>query len=94
MPAPSALTDRVTTPSPARVPRYGLERGRRPPHGPQSPDEAIVGIALTVRWMLITGRRLDQRPELHELSCDQLIDFWADDYPGGSITSSREAGST
>ena len=49
-------------------------------HGPQSPDEVVIGVALTAQWMLRTGRRLDEAPLLHELSGDQLIDFWADDH--------------
>jgi hypothetical protein len=50
-------------------------------YGPQSSDEAVIGIALTTRWMLITGRRLNEAPLLHGLPADQLIDFWADDHP-------------
>ena len=59
-----------------------VRTGARPPfaHGPQSPDEVVIGVALTTRWMLNTGRRLGQVPLLHDLTGDQLIDFWADDY--------------
>jgi hypothetical protein len=59
-----------------------VRTGARPPfaHGPQSPDEIVIGVALTTRWMLNTGRRLDQVPLMHDLTGDQLIDFWADDY--------------
>lgn len=39
-----------------------------------------MAAALTVTWQLISGRRLDQRALLHELSPDQLIGFWADDH--------------
>jgi hypothetical protein len=52
--------------------------GRR--HGPRTADEKIIGVALTTRWMLITGRRLHQSPLLHDLPTGQLIDFWADDH--------------
>jgi hypothetical protein len=41
--------------------------------------------------MLTTGRRLHQRPALHELSRDQLINFWADDHLDGLLTHSRGA---
>jgi hypothetical protein len=70
------LTVRVATRTDA------VRRGSRPPfvHGPQSPDEIVIGVALTTRWMLNTGRRLDQAPLMHDLTGDQLIDFWADDY--------------
>jgi hypothetical protein len=56
--------------------------GARPPfvHGPRSPDEIVIGVALTARWMLSTGRRLDQVPLMYDLTEDQLIDFWADDH--------------
>jgi hypothetical protein len=59
-----------------------VRTGTRPPfvHGPQSPDEVVIGVALTTRWMLDTGRRLDQAPLMHDLTGDQLIDFWADDH--------------
>jgi hypothetical protein len=59
-----------------------VRTGARPPfvHGPQSPDEVVIGVVLTTRWMLDTGRRLDQAPLMHDLTGDQLIDFWADDY--------------
>jgi hypothetical protein len=59
-----------------------VRRGARPPfvHGPQSPDEIAIGVVLTTRWMLDTGRRLDQVPLMHNLTGDQLIDFWADDH--------------
>ena len=39
-------------------------------------------MTLTTTWMLITGRRLDQAPLLHDLTADQLIGFWADDHTG------------
>jgi hypothetical protein len=32
--------------------------------------------------MLVTGRRLGQRPLFHHLSAAELIDFWADDHVG------------
>ena len=51
-------------------------------HGPQSPEEVAIGVALTTQWMLTTGRRLGQEPLLHDLAADQLIDFWADDHSG------------
>ena len=59
-----------------------VRTGTRPPfvHGPQSPDEVVIGVALTTRWMLDTGRRLDQAPLMHDMTVDQLIDFWADDH--------------
>jgi hypothetical protein len=59
-------------------------------HGPQSLDEIVIGIALTTKWMLITGRRLDKAPLLHDLTADQLIDFWADDHSGGTIPASSK----
>jgi hypothetical protein len=50
-------------------------------HGPQSADDVIIGIALTVRWMLVTGRRPRcDRPLFHELPAHELVDFWADDH--------------
>lgn len=52
-------------------------------HGPRSADEALIGVALTTQWMLVTGRRLRQDPTLHDLDLDELIDFWADDHQGG-----------
>jgi hypothetical protein len=61
-------------------------------HGPQCPDEILISIALTTTWMLVTSRRLDQPPLLHELTADQLIDFWADDHTGGIIPAPAETG--
>lgn len=67
---------------------HGMSTGRpHPPEipfGPRSANEVIIGMALTTKWMLTTGRRLDQIPLLHDLTADQLIDFWADDHDGGS----------
>jgi hypothetical protein len=59
--------------------------------GPRSANEVIIGMALTTKWMLTTGRRLDQTPLLHDLTADQLIDFWADDHDGGTAYASRPA---
>jgi hypothetical protein len=53
--------------------------GTRQPPGPRTADDIVIGLALTTRWMLITGRRLNQRPLLHILPAEQLLDFWADD---------------
>ncbi|QXJ23338.1 hypothetical protein AGRA3207_004479 [Actinomadura graeca] len=47
-----------------------------------------MAIVLTTTWMLATGRRLHQRPTLHDLDCEQLIDFWAD----GRLVSVETAG--
>ena len=57
--------------------------------GPRSEDEIVIGIALTVTWMLATGRRLRcDVPLFHTLSTGDLIDFWADDHlEPGSETS-------
>ncbi|SEG85616.1 hypothetical protein SAMN04489712_11846 [Thermomonospora echinospora] len=83
MPITLVRPRRVTALFRARV------RGRRPapppwrPCGPQSADEVALAIALTARWMLVTGRRIDQVPLLHDLPGDQLIDFWSDDHVAG-----------
>lgn len=53
-----------------------------PPNGPQTADDVVIGLALTAKWMIITGRRLGQQPLLHTLPADQLVDFW-DDYASG-----------
>lgn len=60
----------------------GMGRPYRPEPsvGPRSANEIVIGMALTATWMLATGRRLDQPPLLHDLTADQLIDFWADDH--------------
>jgi hypothetical protein len=50
------------------------------PAGPQTADDAVVGMTLTAVWMLITGRRLGERPLLHTLPAAELMDFWADDH--------------
>jgi hypothetical protein len=79
----------LTRPSTASVPYGKRADGTTRPHppktplGPQSVNEVIIGMALTTRWMLVTGRRLDQTPLLHDLAADQLIEFWADDHTGG-----------
>ncbi len=49
-------------------------------HGPQTADDVVIGLALTAKWMITTGRRLGQRPLLHTLPADQLVDFWSDDH--------------
>ncbi|MFD0689166.1 hypothetical protein [Actinomadura fibrosa] len=36
-------------------------------------------MALTTVWMLKTGRLLDRDPILHELTAEELIEFWSDD---------------
>jgi hypothetical protein len=61
-------------------------------HGPTSPDEVSIALALTTRWMLATGRCLDQSPLMHDLTGDQLIDFWADDHIGGTRSASKTQG--
>src|SRR5262245_28777160 len=80
---PRAQTTRAWEPADpmrpaARLPQHG--------YGPQSLDETVIGIALTTRWMLTTGRRLDQAPLMHDLTDDQLIDFWADDHGNEAIS--------
>ncbi|QXJ23380.1 hypothetical protein AGRA3207_004524 [Actinomadura graeca] len=42
-------------------------------------DEAALELILTTHWMVTTGRRLYERPVLHQLGAEELIDFWADD---------------
>jgi hypothetical protein len=77
----------LTRPGAAPAP-HGVSTGRphppETPFGPRTVNEVIIGMALTAKWMLTTGRRLDQTPLLHDLTADQLIDFWADDHDGGS----------
>jgi hypothetical protein len=56
-------------------------RGPGPLRGPQSPDDVVMGIALTTTWMLATGRRLRCGvPLFHDLAAPELVDFWADDH--------------
>lgn len=45
--------------------------------GPCGEDETALEIALTTVWMVRMGRRLGESPQLHELSAEQLIEFWA-----------------
>ena len=45
----------------------------------RSAEDVAIGMALTTFRMLATGRRLSQRPLLHNLPTDELLDFWADD---------------
>jgi hypothetical protein len=87
----------LARPGTASVP-YGTRAGEtgrpHPPEiliGPRSANEVIIGMALTTKWMLTTGRRLDQTPLLHDLTADQLIDFWADDQDGGTAYASHPA---
>ncbi|WP_067449853.1 hypothetical protein [Actinomadura macra] len=56
----------------------GSRPSRRHDAAPRCPEEAELAIVLTTTWMLATGRRLHQHPTLHDLDCEQLIDFWAD----------------
>lgn len=50
------------------------------PDGPDNADDVALALALTTRWVLLTGRRLDcETPLFHELPVSDLIDFWADD---------------
>lgn len=49
------------------------------PPTPQSDDELLACLLIST-WSLLTGRRLRATaPE--DLSPDELIDFWADDFP-------------
>ncbi|MFC4052799.1 hypothetical protein ACFOY4_24185 [Actinomadura syzygii] len=56
--------------------RRARERGRRT--GPQCADEAALAMTLTTVWMVRTGRLLDRKPIMHELSADELVEFWDD----------------
>ncbi|MDN3353043.1 hypothetical protein [Actinomadura sp. DC4] len=87
------LTRTGTAPVPYGPSGEGTGRPQPPetPVGPRSASETIIGMALTATWMLTTGRRLDQPPLLHELTADQLVDFWADDHNGGTASGSRPA---
>jgi hypothetical protein len=74
---PAALAPpRPGTPLSPPCPR----RASAPAAGPRCCDDAVIGIALTTTWMLITGRFLDHEPLLHGLPAADLIDFWADDF--------------
>ena len=44
-------------------------------------DDELIARLLIHTWTLITGRTLrDDRPP-HELTEEELIDFWSDDHP-------------
>jgi hypothetical protein len=62
----------LTRPGAAPAP-HGVSTGRphppETPFGPRTVNEVIIGMALTAKWMLTTGRLL------HDLTADQLIDF-------------------
>lgn len=90
---PPLLTRSGTTPAPYGTSAGGTDRPHLPEVliGPRSVNEVIIGMALTTTWMLTTGRRLDQMPLLHDLTADQLIEFWADDHDGGTARASRPA---
>lgn len=45
--------------------------------GPLDADEFLLAITLTTRQMLDTGRRLGERPLLHHLAPEALVEFWA-----------------
>jgi hypothetical protein len=45
--------------------------------GPRDADEFLLAVTLTTQQMLSTGRRLGERPLLHHLSPDELLEFWA-----------------
>lgn len=64
----------------------------RPDVGPRDPDEAMLEMLLTTTWMLATGRRLYQRPAMHRLSPEELIDFWADDNLATQKAARRRSG--
>lgn len=55
--------------------------------GPHTVDDMVIGLALTTTWMLLTGRHLYERPLLHSLTAEQLVDFWADDHADAGKTS-------
>ncbi|WP_285578038.1 hypothetical protein [Actinoallomurus iriomotensis] len=64
-----------------------------PAPGPQCAEERLIALALTARWMTLTGRRLDSAtPLLHDLPAYELIDFWADDHLVPVRPASRERG--
>ncbi|RFS83468.1 hypothetical protein D0T12_20690 [Actinomadura spongiicola] len=48
--------------------------------GPRCADESALAMALTTVWMLRTGRLIDRRPLLHELSAEELVEFWDDPF--------------
>jgi hypothetical protein len=89
LPAMSAMLARqhvVTPPGTWPPVKAGRASPASPLPGPQTADDLVIGLALTTRWMLITGRRLGQWPLLHVLSGAELIEFWADDHVGNSET--------
>ncbi|REF00538.1 hypothetical protein [Thermomonospora umbrina] len=90
---PTLSATRVTTGrrrSPAAPRRHISSAEASPPtegeYGPQSADERVLAITLTTYWMLVTGRRLGQRPDLHHLEPHHLIEFWADDHLHRPVT--------
>jgi hypothetical protein len=74
-----ALLSTAAAPGP-QAPRPRLAATSARCCGPQTADEMVIGVALTARWMIATGRRLHEPPLLHSLPADQLLDFWADDH--------------
>jgi hypothetical protein len=74
------FAERGAAPPATERPKPANPGKSRQPCGPQTADDIAIALALTARWMLVTGRRLHQRPLLHALPAEQLIDFWADDH--------------
>lgn len=74
---PATTASLLTSPSPDGVCAHACTGAE---HGPLTTDEHIIGVVLTVRWMLLTRRRLGQAPLFHDLEHIELIDFWADDH--------------
>ena len=43
-------------------------------------DDELVALLLIRTWTLITGKTLRRDVPPHELTEDELIDFWSDDH--------------
>jgi hypothetical protein len=57
----------------------GREAPERQVLPPDLDEEQLAGILIRM-WSLASGRRLDPDVRLCELSADELISFWADDF--------------
>lgn len=51
------------------------------PHVPLSDDDLVAQLLIHT-WMLTTGRTIRCHTRLFELTEEELIEFWADDYFG------------
>ena len=60
---------------------------------PLSHDEFVARLLVDI-WTLATGRTLRCDVPLHELTAEELIDFWSDDHldAGCPVTGRREWG--